>query len=380
MRLYPRVSIRLASLLAAVAMIGALGAGCGSSRLLPRDPDELRSLMSQRGVHQLVVPFEPDAPMLRWLDETIPRHGNRLFRLEALADALLSDWGLGIDYSRDLTATAPEVFEQRIANCLSFTHLYAGLARALGIPVYFLEVRDVENYSKEGDLIVHSDHIAIGYGPEHELTIIDFAVRPGTQYRKIRAIDDLTAVALFYSNRGAEHLRHGKPDAARQWLKSAVAIDPELAAAWVNYGVALRRTGNSAAAAASYRRALEIDATEYSAYQNLAALLRIEGKEAEAMELLAVAADAGNRNPFAYLALGDLSWRHGRVDQAQRFYRRAVRLNAEQAEPLAALGLWELDHGNSREAQRLLRRALRLDPSEPRVVQLSSRLGTPPGA
>jgi Flp pilus assembly protein TadD len=366
---------------ALLALLAALpGAGCGSGRLAPREPGELRAVMSQRGVHELVVPFEPDERMLLWLEEAVPRHGNRLFRLEALADALLTDRGLGIDYSRDLTATAPEVFENRVANCLSFTHLYAGLARALGIPVYFLEVRDVENYSKEGDLIVHSDHIAIGYGPEHELTIIDFAMRPRTQYRRIRAIDDLTAVALFYSNRGAENLRHGQPGQARQWLKSAVAIDSELAPAWVNYGVALRRSGDSEAAARAYRRALEIDATEFSAYQNLAALLRMEGKEAEAIGLLAVAADAGNRNPFAYLALGDLSSRHGRVEQAERFYRRAVRLENQHAEPLAALGLWELDHGDSREARRLLRRALRLDPSEPRVVELSSRLGPPPGA
>jgi Flp pilus assembly protein TadD len=370
----------LPSTLGLAGLVLLASSACGTGRIVPTSPDELRSELLVRGAHEIVVPFEPDEGMRAWVHEKVPRGGSRPFRLQALAEGLLSEGGLGIDYSRDLTATAPEVFENRVANCLSFTHLFAGLAREIGIPVYFLEVRDVENYSKEGDLIVHSDHIAIGYGPEHDLTIIDFAVRSGTQYRKIRAIGDLTATALFYSNRGAEHLRHGEPVRAVRWLKSAIAIDPHLAPGWVNYGVALRRTGDAEAAERAYRRALEIDSAEYSAYQNLAALLRMEGKEAEALELLAIAAEAGNRNPFAYLALGDLSMRHGRSDQAVRFYRRAVRLNDEQAEPLAALGLWELDNGDSREAQRLLKRALRFDPRDPRVRQLSARLGGPPGS
>jgi Flp pilus assembly protein TadD len=363
-----------------LVVLGLLVAACGTSRIVPRSPADLRSELSVRGAHQVIVPFEPNGEMLEWLEKTVPRSGSRTFKLQALADGLLTERGLGIDYSRDLTSTAPEVFASRVANCLSFTHLYAGLARELGIPVYFLEVRDVENYSKEGDLIVHSDHIAIGYGPDHDLMIIDFAVQPGTQYRKIRAIDDLTAVALFYSNRGAEHLRHGDPESAVKWLKSAISIDPQLAPGWVNYGVSLRRTGRTDEAERAYRRALELDATEFSAYQNLAALLRMEGQESEALELLAIAADAGNRNPFAYLALGDLSRRHGHEEQAVRFYRRAVRLNDDQAEPLAALGLWELDNGDWREARRLLKRALRLDPEEPRVRQLSVRLAPSPGS
>ncbi|HVS65739.1 MAG TPA: tetratricopeptide repeat protein [Thermoanaerobaculia bacterium] len=378
LRMIRRRSGRLGLVMSGLALLLASSA-CGTGRIVPRSPDDLRSELLQRGAHEIVVPFEPDGRMRDWLKKTVPRGASRSFRLQALAESLLSERGLGIDYSRDLTATAPEVFENRVANCLSFTHLYAGLARELDIPVYFLEVRDVENYSREGDLIVHSDHIAIGYGPDHDLTIIDFAVQQGTQYRKIRAIDDLTAVALFYSNRGAEHLRHGEPVLAVQWLKSAISIDPQLAPGWVNYGVALRRTGRVAEAEQAYRRALEIDPAEFSAYQNLAALLRIEGQETEALELLAIAADAGNRNPFAYLALGDFNMRHGRADQAARFYRRAVRLTDEQAEPLAALGLWELDNGDSREARRLLKRALRLDPEEPRVRQLSARLGPPPG-
>ncbi|REJ74187.1 MAG: hypothetical protein DWQ30_21805 [Acidobacteria bacterium] len=322
---------------------------------------------------RVVVPFSLDREMREWLGERIPKGGDEMLRVQRLVEVLLDEDHLGIEYRREPTLTAREVFDERSANCLAFTHLFVGMAREIGLPVYFLEVRDLENYDREGDLVVHSDHIAVGLGPSHNLTIIDFATEQSS-YRRVSPISDLEATALFYSNRGAEELRRGENAAAQGWLEDAVRIAPGSAGAWVNLGVARRRSGDETGAERAYRQALTIDASETSAYQNLATLLRMQGKHGEALELMALTDHSGNRNPFAFLALGDLSLRHGRADEAERFYRRAIRMHGEQAEPMAALGLLHVARGQHRAAERLLRRASKLDADQERVRQLRRRL------
>lgn len=348
-----------------------------AASLATRSVRQVADTLEDRGVHEVVVPFELSPEMREWARSKVSRGASQRARLHVLIEHLLGDKGLGIDYDNSGTGTAQEAFESANANCLSFTHLFAGMAREVGVPVFFLEVKDIEEYSKEGDLIVHSDHIAIGFGPAHDMTLIDFAVEEGTKYRRIRVIDDLTAVALFYSNRGAEHLRRGELEVALEWSESAVRAEPMLAASWINYGVALRRMGRMEKAEEAYRHALELDPGQFAAYQNLAALLRLRGQNEEALELLSLADRSANRNPFSYLALGDLSVRHGRVEEAERFYRRAVRLDREEAEPLAALGLLHHDFGDERQARRLLKKARRIDPTEPRVEQLAAALDPP---
>lgn len=334
----------------------------------------LRSELEDLELSKVSLPHELDEEMRAWLRLRVEDRGDEMLRVRGLVDALLGDKGLGVEYRREPTNTAREVFREGLANCLSFTHLFVGMAREVKLPVYFLEVRDLENYDREGDLVVHSDHIAVGLGPMHSLTIIDFTTSDATSYRRVRAISDLEAVALFYSNRGAEHLRDGENLEARQWLEDAVKIYPESPGPWINLGVARRRSGDDIGAEAAYRQALEIDAGETAAYQNLATLLRMQGKEEEALDLMALTDRSSNRNPYSFLALGDLSMRHGREDEAERFYRRAMRVQRQHAEPVAALGLLEVARGDVKAAQRLLRRATRLDAADPRVVLLRRRL------
>jgi Flp pilus assembly protein TadD len=364
------------SALRALALGGTLLAlaGCASSQgpiVLDLDK-ELRS----RGVDPatVVVPYQLTDEMRTWAHQQVPEETPAEERLQLLLTALLDPERLRIEYEARSTGTAEEVFRNRRANCLAFTSLFVGLAREVGVPVVYLDVDDVEKFEKEGDLVVVSGHVSAGFVVGSVLKILDFSQAPAAEYRHVAPISDLTAIALFHSNRGAEALRTGKNSEALEWLRKAVAIDPALGRAWINYGVALRRSGDSAGAELAYRKALESDPNALSAYQNLAALLRFKGQEKEAEDLLAVSSRLGSRNPFIYLTLGDLSFAHGRMDEARRFYRKALRLYRGSAEPYAAMGLLSLAVGDSGDAERWMRKAVAIDQENERVKVLVSRM------
>jgi Flp pilus assembly protein TadD len=362
---------RSALLACAAAALAVLG--CASTGLVGSD---LERSLRERGVDPVtvVIPFEITDEIRAWAHAHVPSGTPKEERLDRLLAAMIGQ--MQLKYEAGRTATAREAFEVRRANCLAFTSLFVGMARELGIPAFYLNVEDVERFEKDGDLMVVSGHVSAGYDiGGSRLKILDFTpAQDRLGYRRVHPITDLRAVAVFYSNRGAEALRAGNAVEALGWLRKGVEIDPEFPGAWVNLGVALRRQGDVAAAESAYRKALEIDPQTSSAYSNLASILRMRGRNAEAEKLLALATHADNRNPFSYIALGDLSLAQGRLQEAQRFYRRALRLHREDAEIYAALGLVALASGDTGEARKWLRRAEARDRDNERVRRLGNRL------
>jgi Flp pilus assembly protein TadD len=356
----------------------ALLNGCASHG--PVGSPELVGTLRSRGLDpaNIVIPFEITDEMRAWAHAQVPDTTPSVERLDRLLAVMVDPSRLKLEYEPGHTATAREAFETRKANCLAFTSLFVGLARELGVPAFFLAVDDVERFEKDGDLMVVSGHVSGGYNVSgNQVKILDFTPRPQPGYRRVHSLSDVTAIALYYSNRGAEMIRVGRGDEALSWLRKAVAIDPELGGAWVNLGVGLRRAGDLPGAEAAYRKALEVDPEAASAYTNLAGLLRARGSDTEAEELLGLAARADGRNPFSYIALGDLSLAHGRLAEARRFYQKALRLNRDDAEAYAALGLVALAGGDRGEARRWLRKAEARGRENERVRQLGGRLDPP---
>ena len=363
-----RTPVRLAALL--------LVAGCAAPASL-LDVDRLSQELQARGLapERVVVPFELSDEMRQWAQDKASRTVLPADKLRALRDALMDPDQMKIEYAWGYTGTATEVFEERRANCLSFTNLFLGMARELGVPVFFLAIDRVETYRKAGDLVVVSDHVAVAYGDTRtDLLVFDFSPYQNEGYRAVRPISDLTAIAMFYSNRGAEMLQEGRVYDAASWLRTAVTIDPELSPAWVNLGVVLRRAGDLEGAEDAYKHALEIDPRSYSAYQNLAALLQLQERHEEAAGFLEVLQKTPTRNPYSYLSLGDISLRSGRLEEARRFYRRAVGLSGDDAEIFAALGQLAIAQGDLRTARKMLRKARKIDGENPRAVRLANLL------
>ena len=374
------MSARASCCLAAVLLLGWTAGGCATGGYGAEARRRLLIQIREQGLDpdSIVLPFEPTEEMRQWVRSEIALPGDPEVRLDHLLRELLHREDAELAYERGFTATAEEVWRTKRANCLSFTHLYVGLARELDLPVYYLRVSDLQDFEKDGELVVASEHITAAYGPPARRRVLDFTDRPVTEYRNVEPVSDLTAVALYYSNLGAQRIREGRTEEAHDLLRTAVRLDPELGDGWVNLGVAQRRLGSPGDAEASYRRALEANPRLISAYNNLSSLLERQGRSEEAHALLELTDTRRNRNPFSYLALGDLSLRQTRAAEAERFYRRARRLDPQGAEPLAALGQAALALGRRRDAERALRRAEKIDPSLPRVTELARSLRSGP--
>lgn len=319
---------------------------------------------------RIVIPGRMTDEMRAWARKMVPLKAESGERLRLLVEALLGPEGLDLEYERGYSGTAQEVFERRKANCLGFATLLVAMSRELEIDAYYVRVKGVERFTREGDLIVVSEHVTAGYSSIGGAWILDFLEGPSPDYRSVEPMSDLEALALYYSNRGAELLLGGDHRGARDWLEVGVRLAPSWARIWTNLGVAQRRLGNLEAAGRSYRRASEADPNHLPAYSNLLALLRLQDRDDAVKELMRLLDRRKNRNPFIALALGDLSLEAGRLREAKRFYRRGVALGRGQPEPLAAMGQWSMATGRGREAEKWLRKAEAIDAESPRVKAL----------
>jgi tetratricopeptide (TPR) repeat protein len=361
-----------------VALAGCLTAGltaCSSTPELTYSLEPMAQIVRDRGLdpQEILAPFRMSEEMEAWLAEEIPEVIPQENRTTALLQALLSERGLKLEYAAGFTGTVGEVFDTGKANCLGFTHLFVAMARQLGEPVYYLKIDDIYSYTQEGDLVISSGHVtaASGYGDNHR--ILEFT-QLDVDYRQVRPIPDLTAIALYYSNRAGELLRVGRAGEGLRYADIAVRLEPELLDGWINLGVIRRRLGDLPGAEEAYRRALEADHEAPITYQNLAALYSHQGNYTAAKEVLALADQRSNRNPYTYLDLGDFSLRQGDLDAAERFYRRALRLDSKLVEAHAAMGLYAVEAGEMGLARRSLRKARRLDPESDWVSRLERRL------
>jgi Flp pilus assembly protein TadD len=341
----------------------------------PPDDAALVEEVRRRGLDPelLIWPWEIGPHLRAWVSrQAVGRRPGE--RVEVAFQQLLADAGRALEYDATVTGTADEVFASGRANCLGFTLLFVGVARELGVDAGFFRIEQPASYHREGDLIYVSEHVTAGYLTDGEQRLVEFTLAPDVDYRRAVEISDLTAMALFYSNRGAEALRDGDPGEAVRWLEVAALLEDRDPSVWTNLGVARRRLGELQAAEVAYRRAIALDPDHLAAYINLAAVLRLRGEADTARQIIRLLDRRGNRNPYAYLSLGDASLEEGRLDDARRYYRRAVRLARRDAEPRAAMGLWALRSGDEESARRWLRRARRIDRLEERTVRLERRL------
>jgi tetratricopeptide (TPR) repeat protein len=366
-----KIVIRLTVLIALGVTLGACTANMHRAH-----QRNLEELIHSRGVdpRQLVYPDQLSKEMREWLHERFPRRRRSEYAAYALLEALEGPNGLDLEYEAGFTGTASEVFETHKYNCLSFSHLFLAMAREIEVDAHYFSVDRIQRFRRSGDMVLVSGHVTVGFGIGLDRQILEYKVGPEVNYKTATPISDITALALFYSNRGAELIQQEQYEEAIEWLEISTKLDPELPGGWVNLGVARRRSGDLDLAEAHYLKSLELDDAFFPAYRNLASLYQLRGEGEVAAELFAVLDQRGNRNPFAFIALGDHSLAAGRTDEAEAYYRRALRLSNDRAEAEAALGDLALEKGMIREAREWLEKARESDPESGRVEELERRL------
>lgn len=294
--------------LRAGGLLGMALLGCVSPTRIEWSPDamreEVRRRVSEVAVEEIIVPYEVEAEPVARAREMVRGQADGLQRVQALVTSLSDPDGFGLRYRWAVTAPATETLERGGGNCFSLSSVLVGLARGVGLRAFYLEVEVADpEWRYTGDVAIHADHIAAVIITGDGRQYVDFSGRLDPSHR-VRVIGDLEALAHFYNNRGYELLYLAERDGAaapweevRRSFELATQIEPGLARAWNNLGVARSHLGDAEGAKAAYLTALEIEDGIQSAHLNLVVLHLREGELDAAAEHLSAAERLDPRNP-----------------------------------------------------------------------------------
>jgi len=366
---------------ASLLLVGLAAAAVGCATSHPKyalKPDELRlELVRRLGAEKAArvqTPFEIDGDLAKLASKVVRGADSASLKIEALAIALGDPSQLDLHYQRDATLTARETLERRGGDCLSLTSLFIGMARSVGLNVYFIDARGVQEFTRDGDLYVDRRHIVAGYGAPPVFTMIDFdhvAAVPNVQYR---ILTDLQALARYFNNLGFYRLREGDNATAEEYFRDALRIDSTFAAAHNNLAVALSRTGRLEEAEREFEQALRADPSYSSAMLNLADLYRRTGRGDQAGELRRVAGALRMRDPIWRLQLGLDALRAGDAPRAIEELRAAAALDPSIMSAWLGLAQAYNAQGDPRRALKAIDRVLQFLPGDEQARQIRARI------
>jgi tetratricopeptide (TPR) repeat protein len=272
---------------------------------------------------------------------------SRLHRLLAAMD----DRGLfALADSDARTRTASGTFHERQGNCLSFTMLFVSLARAAGLSVRYQVVDVPPAWNNDAALVVIGNHInAVVDTSFNRETTVDFNARDFRAEYPTREVSDRYAVALFYSNLGAEALIRRENELSFAQLRAAARTYADTPVPWVNLGVLYGRLGLYEHAEAAYLRALEADSREQSALANLVAVYQALGQAELAEEYRRRIRHYRVMNPYYHYAVAQIAYDEKRFEDTLDALRSAIRLKRDEDEfySLQGRALTELGRAES---------------------------------
>lgn len=286
-------------------------------------------------------------------------------KAEALHLALMSSTdagGRGVTYSAYYTNTGVEAFEQRQANCLSYTLMYVAMARHLGLNAEVNEVMLPPTWDmRAGDTYLFMRHVnAKVFMPRKRSLpwvrvmetadvgdiVVDLEMRRFKAHYKQKVIGKDLVAAQFYSNRGMELAAEGKTTEAFLYLRKALLMSEEPSYIWSNFGSFYRRHKFYAQAEAIYLHGLAINPRDYTIMHNLAGMYQELGNDAKHQEYKQRVRQHRNANPYymfkraeELVALGDDEKALNLLKKAlkkekgeQRFFRLAAEIYERQGD------------------------------------------------
>ena len=130
----------------------------------------------------------------------------------------------------------------------------------------------------------------------------------------------------------------GDPDGAIAAAEKAIALNPESAIAFNNWGFALKKKGDYDAAIEKYKKAIALDPESAIAFNNWGSALNKKGDYDAAIDKLnkATQLDAGFANPYSHR--GDALRGKGELDSAIAQYEKAIELDPAYPRSYAGWG------------------------------------------
>lgn len=342
----------------------------GACAVQPYRPFDSRADLERRYTERLGpelaasvrVPFALTPELLVAIEARLSPAGGEKRRTEEVLDFIFS--GLGLTYSLTPTRDAVETFEARQANCLSFVHLFVGIARQQRLNPFYVEVEDFQRWNYRNGVVVSQGHIVAGMYVDGGLSTFDFLPFRPKSYREFRPIDDLTAMAHHYNNLGAEALLAGQPGRAQELLEIAYQLAPDFDKAINNLGVLKLRSGDVKGAVELYERAIELHPDNVPLLSNLARAYQELGRVDAAGELLERIEAIDASNPFLLVYRGEVALAQGDPGQALEHMRRALRLDSELPQVHVGLVKVYVALGETGKARHHVERALHLDATD----------------
>jgi tetratricopeptide (TPR) repeat protein len=356
---------RVASSVVAALSCLAIQAGVGLVGCTTYQPIDTNRELEERVRQQLgadrdiQIPFEIDDRIRELALLRVNPSGSEHRRTTAILDFVFAD--LDLQYELVPTRNAIETFEARSGNCLSFVNLFVGIARSVHLNPFYVEVRDLQKWSFRDGVVLSQGHIVAGMYVDGELRTYDFLPYEPKSYRDFDPIDDVTAMAHYYNNLGAEALLAGDLDTAGKNLDIAVELAPEFAKAINNYGVYLLRRQRIDEAIALYERSLEVDPTNVAMLSNLARAYQTAGDAVRADALLGQIEDSNQRNPYFFVYRGELALAQGDTARALEYMAQALRRDSNLPEVHVGLAKVYIALGDLKKARHHIERALKLD-------------------
>ena len=335
--------------------------------------DELVAVLQKRmvdaEVSKTIVPFYITDEIKEYAREVVGPYYYEKGKVNALVRAIIDRKKLDVKYNEYKALNAIEVFVEGEANCIAYTNLFIGMARAVGLPVYYVDVTEVSKLKREGELVVNSGHICAGIEINGKITLIDFAEHPRIGYKFYKVIDDLEALANFINSQGV--LYSNQVDLSVEDLDSqidikmyrtAIRIKPTFAKAYNNLGIAYQRRRLYDLAIVQYKRAILLDSKLSAPYSNLGNVYYLKSEYSKAIENLKKALKLKKNNPYTHYAIGLVYYYKKDYPEAIKHFRRSARLNREYAEPHNLLGMVYFQQGKYEEAILEAQKALEIDP------------------
>lgn len=316
-----------------------------------RVPEELRG--------RVAIPFELSEATRAAVQSLVSPAGGERDRAEAIEAFIFSN--LDLRYALTPTRDANETFRSREGNCLSFVNLFVGIGRLQRLNPFYVEVEDYQRWNYRDGVVLSRGHIVAGMTIDGQLSTFDFLPYRPKAYRDFHPIDDLTAIAHFYNNLGAEALMDEDVERALPNLEIAADLAPDFEKAINNLGVAYLRLGRVDEALALYERGLELHPASVPLLNNLARGYQASGDRGRAEELLGRLEAVNETNPYFYLYRGEVALAEGDIQRALEYMREALRIDTEVPEVHVGLAKVFLATGDLESARHHVDRALRLD-------------------